>query len=272
MEFVNHAFARMHKARPSELIATSWNSLYEPSESKRLVTEAISDVTSVGFWQGDAVGRRADGSLYPQELSLTLLPQGGLVAVARDVTERKLAQEQLRNLSIRDELTGLLNRRGFMSQAGHLLDLAARQGTTCALLYGDVDGFKSINDEYGHAFGDAALVEIASILSAVMRSTDLIARMGGDEFTILAYDLDLDAIPAMLERIHDGIGSSNTSRANDAARDWMLGMSIGVAHFDPSAPLGVEAMLRVADAEQYQAKARRKALRLAPSATTASAR
>ena len=261
LDFVNHAYARMHAARPAELIATAWSTLYEDEESKRLAATAIPEVTSVGFWQGETTGRRIDGSLYPQELSLTLLPMGGLVAVARDVTERKAVQEQLRNLSERDELTGLYNRRGFMLQTERLLDLAARQGTACALIYGDLDGFKSINDSYGHAFGDAALVEISSILTAAVRTTDLVARLGGDEFTIFAYELRPEPVGILRDRISTAITSSNAARSDDPSRDWHLGMSLGVAFFDPAAPSGVEAMLRVADDAQYVEKAHRKAAR-----------
>ncbi len=264
LDFVNHAYARMHAARPAALITTAWSTLYEDEEAKRLAATAIPEVTSVGFWQGETTGRRVDGTLYPQELSLTLLPMGGLVAVARDVTERKAVQEQLRNLSERDELTGLYNRRGFMLQTERLLDLAARQGTVCALIYGDLDGFKSINDGYGHAFGDAALVEISSILSAAVRSTDLVARLGGDEFTIFAYELPPESVDVLLDRISRAIDDSNLARSDDASRDWHLGMSLGVAYFDPASPCGVEAMLRVADAAQYVEKARRKSARAKP--------
>ena len=266
LEFVNHAYARMHTAHPEELIATSWSSLYEAEESRRLVATAIPEVTSVGFWQGESTGRRIDGTLYPQELSLTLLPQGGLVAVARDVTERQAAQEQLRHHSVHDDLTGLFNRRGFMSQAERLLDLAARQGTPCALLYGDLDGFKSINDSFGHAAGDAALIDVGTILSSVMRTSDLVARLGGDEFTVFAFDVAPESVALLLDRISATIEASNEARIGEVGCDWLLGMSLGVAYFDPDMPSDVEGMLRVADAAQYVEKKRRKAVRASPRA------
>ena len=266
LEFVNHAYARMHAARPGELIATPWSALYEPEESRRLVATAIPEVTSVGFWQGESTGRRIDGTLFPQELSLTLLPQGGLVAVARDVTERQAVQEQLRHHSVHDDLTGLFNRRGFMSQTSRFLDLAARQGKQCALIYGDLDGFKGINDAYGHSFGDAALIEMGAILTASVRTTDLVARLGGDEFTIFAYELEPDSVVLLLDRISTAIDASNEARRNDPCRDWHLGLSLGVAYFDPETPNGVETMLRAADAAQYAEKARRKKVGATPKA------
>jgi diguanylate cyclase (GGDEF)-like protein/PAS domain S-box-containing protein len=263
LEFVNHAFARMHVSRPEQLIATPWSDLYEREESQRLVREAMPSVTSVGFWQGEATGRRADGAVYPQELSLTLLPGGGLVAVARDVTERQAVQEKLRHLSLRDELTGLYNRRGFMAQALRLLELAERQGRPCALLYGDLDRFKLINDRFGHGIGDAALVEASMILATAVRATDLVARIGGDEFILLAYDAEPDGIAILRKRIDDAIAASNASRGEADPATWQLGLSLGAAYFDPATPLDVEALLKIADAAQYQEKAHRRTARAA---------
>ena len=261
LEFVNHAFARMHGHSTTAMLQTPWAALYEPEESRRLVREAIPEVTQIGFWHGEATGRHHDGSLYPQELSLTLLPHGGLVAVARDISERKASEERLKNISVRDELTSVYNRRGFLEQADSLLRLSARQGTPCALLYGDLDAFKSVNDNFGHNAGDAALKTVAGILTATFRETDLVARIGGDEFTILAIDVQAGDVAVIIERIEAGVAASNLERRDDRAPSWHLGISLGVAYFDPEAPVDVESLLRAADAAQYEQKRRRKAQR-----------
>ena len=258
LEFVNHSFARMHGHKAPDLLQLSWSTLYEHGEVKRLLRDAIPVVTQVGFWQGEATGRRTDGTVYPQELSLTLLPHGGLVAVTRDITDRKLAEERLLNMSLRDELTSLYNRRGFLEQADNALKLAARQGVPCALLYGDLDSFKSVNDGFGHDAGDSALRAIARILSASFRETDLIARLGGDEFTILAIDIRPDDVAMIMSRVDDAISRSNERRSEDPAQAWRLGISLGVATFDPATPLDVEVLLRRADEAQYEVKRQRK--------------
>ena len=260
LEFVNHAFARMHGHKASDLVQTSWSTLYDHAEAKRLLRDAIPEVTQVGFWHGESTGRRADGSVYPQELSLTLLPHGGLVAVARDISERKAAEERLLHLSVHDELTELYNRRGFLEQAESVLKLAARQGVSCALLYGDLDSFKAVNDGFGHDIGDSALRTIAGILTSSFRETDLLARLGGDEFTILAIDLRADDIALIIARIDEAIARSNERRVVDPAQAWHLGISLGVAMFKPSAPEDVESLLRRADEAQYERKRERKAL------------
>lgn len=259
LEFVNHAFARMHGHSATELLQTPWAALYEPEESRRLVRDAIPEVTQVGFWHGEATGRRQDGSLYPQELSLTLLPHGGLVAVARDISERKAGEERLKHISVRDELTSLYNRRGFLERADAMLRLSARQGMRCALFYGDLDAFKSVNDGFGHNAGDAALKAVSEILTATFRETDLVARIGGDEFTILAINVQPADVSLISERIEAAVAASNADRRDDSANAWHLGISLGVAYFDPEAPEDVEALLRTADARQYEQKRQRKA-------------
>lgn len=259
LEFVNHAFARMHGDATAALLETPWAALYEPDESRRLVREAIPEVTQVGFWHGEATGRHRDGTLYPQELSLTLLPTGGLVAVARDISDRKATEARLKHISVRDELTSLYNRRGFLERADTTLRLAARQGTPCALFYGDLDSFKSVNDGYGHNAGDAALNTVANILTATLRDTDLVARIGGDEFTILAIDVQPADVSLILERIETAVDASNAARRDDRAQAWHLGISLGVAYFNPEIPEDVESLLRTADALQYEQKRQRKA-------------
>ncbi|HYW50214.1 MAG TPA: PAS domain S-box protein, partial [Gemmatimonadaceae bacterium] len=261
LEFANNAFARMHGHAADDLLQTSWAALYELDEAKRLVREAIPEVTQVGFWHGDATGRRKDGTLYPQELSLTLLPHGGLVAVARDISERMAAEARLKHLSVRDELTSLLNRRGFLEQADAMLRLAARQNVPCALLYGDLDAFKSVNDSFGHDAGDAALQAVAGVLTDTFRETDLISRLGGDEFTILAIGVEPADVAMLIERIDAAVATDNAARHGDAQQSWHLGISLGVAYFDPAAPEHVEGLLRTADAAQYEQKRLRKARR-----------
>ncbi|MDZ7632681.1 MAG: GGDEF domain-containing protein [Gemmatimonadaceae bacterium] len=163
------------------------------------------------------------------------------------------------HLSVRDELTSLYNRRGFLAQAESVLKLAARQDTPCALLYGDLDSFKAVNDGYGHDAGDLALKTVASILSTTFRETDLVARLGGDEFTILAIDVGPDDIAVILDRITAAVSQSNADREHDATSNWHLGISLGLAYFDPQAPQDVEMLLRTADAAQYEQKRLRKA-------------
>ena len=106
--------------------------------------------------------------------------------------ERKKFEETLRNSSLKDDLTGLFNRRGLLKQAAPYFDFARRQQEKLLLLFIDLDGMKRINDEFGHNEGDNALIRTATILNRSFRSSDVIARLGGDEFTVLVTDLNCE--------------------------------------------------------------------------------
>src|SRR5262249_2502820 len=143
---------------------------------------------------------RRDATTFPVEVRgrfTTVKDQRVRIAVFRDVTEKKLHEaqlveksEQLRALSLRDELTGLHNRRGFVEAAEQQLKAALRAGESCAVFFADLNGMKVINDQLGHDMGDSALCAAAEVLSAVFRASDVIARLGGDEFAVFAGECD----------------------------------------------------------------------------------
>jgi diguanylate cyclase (GGDEF)-like protein/PAS domain S-box-containing protein len=259
LEFVNQAFARQAGGRAEDLVGRVWlSTLYTPEEARYISEEGSAELTSLGFWHGEVRGKRVSGESFPQEVSLTLLPQGGMVAVVRDISERKAAEDRLKFLSTRDELTGLLNRRGFMHAADNVIREARAAGRTCALLYGDLDSFKLINDRFGHPVGDVALQEVAKLLTHTFRSTDLVARLGGDEFTVLACDVGREELDRVIARLDDAVAQHNAARSHDPASAWTLGVSLGVAFAEPDEPGDIDVLLRQADAAQYIRKSLRK--------------
>jgi diguanylate cyclase (GGDEF)-like protein len=164
-------------------------------------------------------------------------------------------REQLATLSLTDALTGLPNRRAFETQFPHMLGLADR-GHAIALVLLDVDHFKAINDQLGHAAGDRALIALASTLKALTRSSDMVARLAGDEFTVLLSGLDEAGAMAWYQRLADrfrselsaaGLTVDNTISAGHTWLQSMAGDSIGKA-------------LARADHALYQAKARGRGL------------
>jgi diguanylate cyclase (GGDEF)-like protein/PAS domain S-box-containing protein len=188
-------------------------------------------------------------------------------AAGRDVTarrelEQRLAEqaEELRQLSLRDGLTGLYNRRGFLELSLQLVRVAERQKHRLAALFIDLDGLKGINDELGHERGDRAIGEAADLLRSTCRATDLVARLGGDEFVVLASDVDDAAVAALTARLEHALVVANGA----ASRDYRLSFSFGVASFDPSAPVSMEQLLVEADARMYEAKLRRGRARTSP--------
>ena len=171
---------------------------------------------------------------------------GQLVRTIHFAIERHRTNERLRQLSMVDELTGLLNRRGFFSLGKQHIKIAEHANRQMLLFYTDVDRLKSINDRFGHAEGDLALRKIAGILKETFRSSDLIARLGGDEFTILAIDAIRDHAESMLARL-----DSHLVRANQQDLRYALSLSTGFARFDPQAAPDLEEMLAEADKALY---------------------
>jgi diguanylate cyclase (GGDEF)-like protein/PAS domain S-box-containing protein len=175
----------------------------------------------------------------------------GFYAMTFDITERKRAEETLRRQAEYDALTGLANRHRFRARLHEALDRCDRTGMAMALAYLDLDRFKAINDEFGHEGGDQVLVEFARRLEASVRSTDLVARLAGDEFVIVLEHL-ADAHDAELVAAKILAAMPAPLRLGD--RDVPLSTSIGLAMRAPGGP-DADALLREADRALYRAKA-----------------
>ncbi|MBI5740399.1 MAG: sensor domain-containing diguanylate cyclase [Nitrospirae bacterium] len=178
----------------------------------------------------------------------------GLIHVVRDITERKKMEEKLQNLSLTDELTGLYNRRGFFSLIEHHLKLARRQNRKLLLLYADMDNLKEVNDTFGHQEGDRMLVEAAGILKATYRESDIVARIGGDEFVVFPVGTSEDNALAISMRLQKNIDAHNAK--GDSL--YALSISVGVSCYDPAAPRSVDEMLAEADRLMYRDKRTKK--------------
>jgi serine/threonine-protein kinase len=170
-------------------------------------------------------------------------------------TKRALEEKvgQLREPSSTDELTGLLNRRGFVSLAAKQLQIANRNGKRLVVLFAEVDGLEELNDRRGHEAGDAVLIAVAGVLRRTFREADIIGRLGGNEFAVLATDAPPDEAPALVARLQGG--AREVGPGADTAVQWS--MSVGTAIYDPAQPRTMEAVLSEADAAMYRAKRRR---------------
>ncbi len=173
-----------------------------------------------------------------------------LVRSLRYAVERQRTVARLQRLTLIDELTGLLNRRGFLTLADQHIKIAKRANRKLLLFFADMDGLKQINDQFGHQEGDQALRDIAGILRNTFRSSDVIARLGGDEFTILTIDSSGKA-KVMLDRLKAGLEGHNADR-----HKYRLGLSVGTAPFNPESDATLESLLTLADKELYANKQR----------------
>ena len=182
-----------------------------------------------------------------------------VIGHAQDVTELIEAQKQLKNLTLTDDLTGLYNRRGFMTMAEQQLKLEIHEKTArgLTLMFADIDGLKQINDHYGHEAGSEAIVNLSRVISSALRDADLVARWGGDEFVILTIGSHDDDAHAMSERINDKICEYNAQ----SGKPYQLACSIGVAPLPLDGNRSLEDILAEADKAMYAEKRRRKSIR-----------
>jgi diguanylate cyclase (GGDEF)-like protein/PAS domain S-box-containing protein len=170
------------------------------------------------------------------------------------VIERKRLEEEITNLSVTDELTGLYNRRGFNLLANQEMSLARRFKRNVLLYFCDVDNLKIINDTLGHAQGDMALKEMGDILKSTFREADILARFGGDEFVVLAPGASPEAGNIITERIMSTLEKRNLK----GERPYQLTFSLGIANFNPDCPCTVDELITQADKLMYQQKQARK--------------
>ena len=248
--YLNDAYAKIFGySGPERLIGASWEMFYFQEELNRLKEQIMPAVWRDGSWRGEAMGLKLNGGTFPLEISISSVDGGGLVQVVRDITERKKLEETLRNSSLKDDLTGLFNRRGLLKQAAPYFDFARRQKENLLLLFIDLDGMKRINDEFGHNEGDNALINTAAILNRSFRSSDIIARLGGDEFTVLVTDLNTNKEEA-IKRLNENLKAYNASETCS----HKLAFSIGVATLEPERMTCFEELLEQADQAMYEQK------------------
>jgi len=160
-----------------------------------------------------------------------------------------MLQTELGNLALKDELTGLYNRRGFLALADRQLKLARRSGRSLLLFFIDVNGLKEINDVFGHAEGDAALKCTAEALETTFRDSDLLARFGGDEFAALAIEASGQSEAAIRDRLTEYLNSKRRKDSN-----YEFSVSLGTARFDPWNSASLRELIAEADRAMYEQK------------------
>ncbi len=235
-EYRGRAFGEFHKPEETESFIADFDKVLETGDPIRLEHRSTRD---------------------NRYFLLTLSPvKGGdgkavaVTVVSKDITDLKSMEEKLLTLSITDELTGLYNRRGFFTMADHILKLTKRQQKGAYMLYADLDKLKAINDTWGHREGDRALVDAANILKATYRESDVIARIGGDEFVVIPVGTAGDNIENIVGRLQMNIENHNATKK----RSYTLLMSCGISYFNPEEPCSLDELLAQGDKMMYRQK------------------
>jgi diguanylate cyclase (GGDEF)-like protein len=173
-----------------------------------------------------------------------------LLEAARAISMRSRFLDRLRSFALTDDLTGLYNRRGFLILGLQNLKLASRTGYSLLLFFADIDQFKRVNDSLGQLEGDAFLICCAEVLKSTFRDSDIIARIGGDEFVILAQERAENSSEAIFHRLESALQLLNEKV--DSSHN--LSLSVGVARFDPQNPVSLGELLSLADREMFERK------------------
>lgn len=218
---------------PLGAIGNYWASHHVPTEIDMRLLQALADATSVAI----------------QSVNILAELEERVQARTQALSD---AHVEIQTLAITDELTGLYNRRGFYERAAEALRADAR----ILLAFVDVDGLKRVNDAFGHARGDAMLVEIARELHASFRSTDIVARMGGDEFCVLVIDPTIDG-----ETFRDVFRERINVLNEVSQRDYRLSASIGLVEATARDIDDLDHLIADADRRMYEEKAKRRAIR-----------
>ena len=257
---VNRAFANLTGYQAEDALGASPGMLLSREHDDAFLGKIWRKVEQDHFWQGELQYRHKTGRLFPvwQNISAVVGRDGRVsyyVIAFSDVSQRKEAEEKIRNLAFYDPLTQLPNRRLLVDRLGHALAAAVRHHHHGALLFLDFDHFKILNDTEGHDAGDQLLVEIARRLNACVRQVDTVARFGGDEFVVLLENLgDTESEAATrAELVGEKIRETIARPFRLKGRDYHGSMSIGISLFDDGHQR-VEELLKRADVAMYQAK------------------
>jgi len=252
---VNPAFTKITGYPVDDIVGKKPNILNSGRQDNSFYTSMWERLHQHDHWEGEIWNRRKDGEIYPEWLSISVVrDQGGniqyYVGTFCDISAIKTSEDKLIQLAFHDPLTGLPNRVLFLDRLSHALAHAKREQYEFAILFIDLDGFKQINDEYGHLAGDAVLVETAARLKHSVRESDTVARLAGDEFTIIA-----DRAESISDITTVAVNILNAMKADFIINGHHLscGVSIGIAVY-PESGEDADSLLENADAAMYQVK------------------
>lgn len=251
---VNQVFEEMTGYTPDEVIGKNPSLLSSGRHTPEFYAEMWQAVNSKGKWQGEVWNRRKSGDVFPVWLTISAYRDANgkvlnYVGVSSDISERVAAQERIRQLAYFDSLTNLPNRRLLQDRAEQALASAEREKKQIALLFVDLDHFKTINDSLGHSAGDALLSEVARRLQSCVRRMDTVARLGGDEFVVLLTDVTIEGATEVARKLIYRVARPYQIENHELRVTPSLGISVF-----PQDGRDFESLLKHSDTAMYRAK------------------
>lgn len=251
--FINSKGASYAGYIPEELIGRKANSIIHPEDRVKVKNNAREMLSGSRLSPHEFRIITKEGAIrWIMETVTPILYEGkpAILGNSMEISEKKRYEEDIRIMSITDQLTGIYNRRGFLTLAEQQLKVAERTKEGLVLLFADLDDMKTINDTMGHKKGDEALIDAARILKKVFRGSDIIARIGGDEFAVLALGASKEYPDALEQRLQHCIDVHNARKR----KSYDISMSIGLAYYDPEKPSTIDELMSRADELMYEQK------------------
>lgn len=247
---INQAFTKVTGYKSKEILGKNPRILQSGRQSKEFYKKFWKALTEKGCWQGELWNRRKDGEVYLQWANISSINDDGqvhYVAIFSDITTVKSEEKKLRKMAYYDHLTNLPNRLLLCERLEHAILAAKRHQNMVAVLFVDLDNFKTINDTLGHDVGDQFLQDVAMKMANSVRENDTVARIGGDEFVIVLEDIK--------EARHCELvaGKIITCVAEVIVKDIKAGVSIGIS-VGPMDGYDAQSLLKKADVAMYKAK------------------
>ncbi|MDF1880228.1 diguanylate cyclase [Sulfurimonas sp. MAG313] len=252
---VNKAFTDITGYTPKEVLGKEFNVLWCDDENKQIQCDIIlAALKNDGSWQGEVDKRHKKGHKFSTKLSVIAgkksKDEKNYITMFHDITYRKKSEDKMYQLAHFDTLTGLSNRHAFMDRLKDSLEKAKRYESKCAILFMDLDGFKTINDTYGHNAGDEVLSTTAMRLKKIIRKSDMVARMGGDEFTMIIENFsDIRALSVLSQKMIETVSETIALKQAKLSITTSIGISIY-----PDDAYDVDSVLKHADNAMYRAK------------------
>jgi diguanylate cyclase (GGDEF)-like protein/PAS domain S-box-containing protein len=252
---VNEAFTKITGYTAQDVIGQKPNIFKSGRHDRQFYQNMWAALLDHGYWQGEIWDRRKDGSIYPKWSTISQIQDTEhktthYIAMFNDISERKISEERIHYLAFHDVLTGLPNRRLLQDHLQFFLEHAQRSSDKLAVLFIDIDNFKTINDSLGHSAGDKLLIQLTKRLTTCLRTTDTLCRFGGDEFVIILSDIANPSYVATIsERIRENL--YEPFHINDF--DLIITVSIGISLY-PADGNNYENLVKNADTAMNQVK------------------
>lgn len=257
---VNHAFTNITGYEAEEVIGQNPRMLKSGRHDANFYAGMWESINIAGVWEGEIWNRRKNGEIFPERLVITAVKGldgvvSNYVATLNDITLTKTAEDEIKNLAFYEPLTLLPNRRLLLDRLSQALASNARSSRSGALLFIDLDNFKTLNDTLGHDIGDILLQQVAKRLGACVREGDTVARLGGDEFVVMLEDLSKDPLEAaeQTESVAIKILESLTRPYQLGLHEYHNTPSIGATLFN-NKQQSIDDLLKQADIAMYQSK------------------